>query len=192
VGVEMDGAQAQLSPNASGLAGLRMVLSPDELLDPVGRVSFLYEATLLSEDASAAAAHIAGLFDLSQEVFVPIESKQFGYAGTLTCFNPDSLHRLEVITPNEPENTMGRFFARCGPSYYMAFAESAVTEEIEALARERRAGCTRIPWGPPPQRDGVDLLFIHPPALGGLMLGLSRPTMAWHWSGHPERAVSHT
>jgi len=33
----------------------------------------------------------------------------------------------------------------------------------------------------------ADQLWLHPPALGGTMLGISRPTMAWRWSGHPER-----
>ena len=32
-----------------------------------------------------------------------------------------------------------------------------------------------------------DQAWVHPPTLGGVMLGLSRPTMAWQWSGHPER-----
>jgi hypothetical protein len=33
----------------------------------------------------------------------------------------------------------------------------------------------------------ANTLFLHPSALGGPMLGLSRPTQAWQWSGHPER-----
>jgi hypothetical protein len=40
-------------------------------------------------------------------------------------------------------------------------------------------------------RDGTaDNLFIHPKALGGMMLGVSRATHAWTWSGHPERVVA--
>jgi hypothetical protein len=30
-------------------------------------------------------------------------------------------------------------------------------------------------------------LFIHPAALGGMMSGISRTTVARTWSGHPER-----
>jgi hypothetical protein len=33
------------------------------------------------------------------------------------------------------------------------------------------------------ERDG---LWIHPSALGGLLLGVSRSTAAWEWSGPPE------
>jgi hypothetical protein len=34
-----------------------------------------------------------------------------------------------------------------------------------------------------------DQVWIHPPTLGGVMLGVSRPSMAWMWSGHPERVT---
>ena len=34
---------------------------------------------------------------------------------------------------------------------------------------------------------GADTLFLHASTLGGIMLGISRPTQAWQWSGHPER-----
>jgi hypothetical protein len=34
-----------------------------------------------------------------------------------------------------------------------------------------------------------DQIWIHPPSLGGVMLGVSRPSMAWMWSGHPERVA---
>ena len=33
------------------------------------------------------------------------------------------------------------------------------------------------------ERDG---LWIHPGALHGLLLGVSRTTLAWEWSGRPE------
>jgi hypothetical protein len=81
---------------------------------------------------------------------------------------------------------MGRFFARAGAAFYMAFAESGALAAIEARARERGDGITLVPPERPAGR-AADTAFLHPPALGGMMLGLSRPTMAWQWSGHPER-----
>jgi hypothetical protein len=159
-GVEpaLEGGQAHLDPAATGGIGLRVVLSPEAAQGRVGDVDFLYEVTLLVHDAPAAVDRCASLFGLDASAFVPIESKQYGYAGTLTLFDRERLGRFEVITPNDPGNTMGRFFARVGEAFY-----------------DRGDG------------RGADTVFLHPPALGGMMLGLSRPTMAWQWSGHPER-----
>jgi hypothetical protein len=35
----------------------------------------------------------------------------------------------------------------------------------------------------------ADQIWLHPATLGGMMLGLSRPSMAWSWSGSPERVT---
>jgi hypothetical protein len=32
-----------------------------------------------------------------------------------------------------------------------------------------------------------DTLFVHPRALHGVLAGISRDTLAWRWSGHPEQ-----
>ena len=188
LGVEpaVESGQAHVDPAAAGI-GLRIVASSDEHLEPVGDVDFLYEVTLLSADAPAAVDRCAELFALDPRAFVPIESKHYGYAGTLTLFDTDRLGRFEVITPNEPSKTMGRFFARAGESFYMAFAESPALAKIEERAREQGLGFTAEP--PAERRKGpaIDTVFVHPPVLGGMMLGLSRPTQAWQWSGHPER-----
>jgi hypothetical protein len=42
-------------------------------------------------------------------------------------------------------------------------------------------------WTGPRDTLTVDSLFIHPPVLGGVMIGVSRTTVAWMWSGHPDR-----
>ena len=187
-GVEpaMEGGQAFIDPAASGQLGCRAVLSPDEALERVGAIDFLYEVTLLVEDAGDAVARCAALFGLDADAFVAIESSNYGYRGELTLFQRDRLHRFEVITPYDPSKTMGRYFTRFGESYYMAFAETDALEAIEQRAAERGVGFTPVP-GPADRREGpADTVFLHPPALGGMMLGLSRPTMAWSWSGHPE------
>lgn len=182
----VEGGQAFVDPAAAGQVGLRIVLSRDEELEAVGDVDFFYEATLLVAGAASAAARCAAIFALDEGAFVPIESEQYGYAGTLTLFDRERLDRFEVITPDEPAKTMGRFFARFGESFYMAFAESHALPAIESRARELGSGITAVP--PSQGRSGAaDTLFLHPPALGGVMLGLSRPTQAWQWSGHPER-----
>jgi hypothetical protein len=69
----------------------------------------------------------------------------------------------------------------------MAFAESAAMTKIERAANEAHAGITVDRPATRAQTLTADQLWLHPPALGGMMLGVSRPTMAWRWSGHPER-----
>ncbi|MEN8158868.1 MAG: hypothetical protein ABFS41_02215 [Myxococcota bacterium] len=180
------GGQAFVDPAAAGEVGFRVVVSPDEELPRVGDVDFFYETTLLVGDAGAAGESCARMFALDPEAFVPIDSKHYGYAGVLTLFDRDRLGRFEVITPYDATKTMGRFFARFGECFYMAFAESHALGAIEARARELGKGHTPEP--PSAGRVGdADTLFLHPDALGGMMLGLSRPTQAWQWSGHPER-----
>lgn len=179
----LEGGQALLDPARSG-RGLRVVLSAEQQLDPVGDVDFLYEVTHLVGDAAEATRECADLFGLDSKSFVPISSEQYGYAGSLTLFDPDRLHRFEVIHPYEAHKTMGRFFDRFGESFYMAFAESRAIAKIQERARELGVGFTAEPVT---GDGGPDTLFLHPQALGGIMLGLSGPTIAWRWSGHPER-----
>jgi hypothetical protein len=187
-GIEVaeEGGQAFVDPSRSGDVGFRVVLSQDEEREIVGDLDFFYETTLLVADARAAAERCASIFALDPAAFVPIDSKHYGYAGTLTLFHPDLLGRFEVITPYDAAKTMGRFFSRFGESFYMAFAESPSLGAIEVRARELGVGHTPEP--PSEGREGdANTVFLHPDALGGMMLGLSRPTQAWQWSGHPER-----
>jgi hypothetical protein len=187
----LEGGQAHLDPAAAGEVGFRTVLSPHEELDVVGAIDFFYEATLLVADAEAAVGRCAAIFGLDAGAFVPIESARYGYRGALTLFDRDRLHRFEVITPTDPSKTMGRYFSRHGECFYMAFAESSALDTIEERALERGAGFTADPPAASPDgasRSGAaDTIFLHAPSLSGTMLGISRPTLAWQWSGHPER-----
>jgi hypothetical protein len=185
VSVERDDGRLLLSPEALGIAGLRAVVSAGSNAPAAGEglIRRLYEVTHLTPDAETATRAIAGRFGLAREHFVPIRSDQYGYAGSLTLFHPDRLDRVETITPYDLEKTMGRFFARFGPALYMSYAE---TDRPDAL-RERLQGLSPRDWTGP--REGrLDNLFLHPQALGGVMLGVSRTDHAWTWSGHPERA----
>ena len=147
----------------------------------------MYEVTLLTDNATNVVAKISDLFDLDVENFVPINSDHFGYDGTLTLFSSDELHRFEVIAPRPGDKTMRRFFERVGTSNYMAYADSDCLLTIE---REVEGSGLGITIRRPEERsrdETPDQLWIHPPVLGGMMLGISRPTMAWTWSGHPDR-----
>lgn len=178
-GVEPPSEHGQLFLDTAhtGGHGLRLVVSEGEPLEPVGAVDHLYEITNLVHEAEATVKEYVALFGLEDKAFQPIASKEYGYEGTLTLLDDERLDRFEVITPTDPEKTMGRYFSKSGESLYMCFAETGELATIEQRAQEANRPHTAVP----------DTLFLHPAALGGMMLGLSRRTVAWVWSGHPER-----
>ena len=185
-----EAGQLHLDEADTGVAGFRAVLSADAELPAVGDIDFLYEATVLAHESAPQCARIARLFGLAEAHFSTIVSEAFGYDGTLTLFHPDRLHRFEVIRPTRAGTTMARFLERAGDSLYMAFAETGRMLAIEQRARAAGLGITvDRPQG---RAEGVqaDQLWLHPQALGGMMLGLSRPSMAWRWSGRPDRVVA--
>lgn len=179
------GDQLFLAPAASGGHGLRCVLSPRRApAAPTGLITGLYEVTNLVTDYAPTAAAYADLFGLAAERFCPIESAEYGYRGILTMFDPAArLDRIECVTPHDLGTTMGRFMAKRGESLYMCFAEAPDLAAIRARLLEHAPhDWTGAPTAPVP-----DVLFIHPKALAGMMMGVSRTTVGWTWSGHPER-----
>jgi hypothetical protein len=177
------GDQLFLDGYALGIPGLSVMISPRVERARTGLMSNLYEVTHLTPDPEAAASAMARVFGLDVGQFAPIRSEQFGYAGLLTLFRPDALHRIETIHPFDRDKTMGRFYARFGPSLYMCYGE---TDRLPEL-RERLEREAPVDWTG--SRGDDDVLFVHPKALGGVMLGVSRTTHAWFWSGHPERVA---
>ena len=184
-GVEMasQGDQIFIAADALDSQGLRVVLSPAAERSPQGLLSRLYEVTNLVPNPKAWCERFAKLFGLDVRGFVPIRSENYGYDGTLTLFQPGELDRVEIIHPYDQDRTMGRFFAKRGPCLYMCYGESDRADDIRERAR------THAPndWTGPNDDRPPDGLFLHPNALGGVMLGVSRTTYAWTWSGAPER-----
>ncbi len=174
-----------LAPESLGIPGLRLLVTPERERSPAGLLRCLYEITHLTPDFAGAAAGLAALFDLERKHFVPIPSPQYGYDGLLTLFHPDRLDRVEAITPHDPANTMGRFFARRGPSLYMCYGES----DTPATVRDRLLEHAPDDWTGPREPGVPDNLYIHPKALGGSMIGVSRTSFAWSWSGRPDRVM---
>ena len=172
-----------------GIPGLRLVISAHETRAKVGDLDFLYEATILAQNPAELTARFAHVFTLDAQEFVTIDSPRFGYSGTLTLFRQHLLHRFEVIAPLDKDKTMGRFFNKVGPCLYMGFAETANILKIEQSLKEYGEGYTVDRPADRSESMPADQLWIHPATLGGMMLGLSRPSMAWRWSGHPERVV---
>jgi predicted enzyme related to lactoylglutathione lyase len=150
---------------------------------PVGDIRFVYEVTNPVADWKATSAHYAKLFGLDAARFSAIHSKLYGYEGTLTLFNPPAqLDRIEV-TQTSGGFAMDRFFQRRGDGLYMCYIE---TDDVQALAaRLRTRGARFTDSEDRPPETG---LFIHPSALHGMLMGVSRTNFAWVWSGHPELA----
>lgn len=182
-----DGERMVLDEAVTGVPGLRLLVGEHVDQESVGLIDTFYELTDLVADADAATRRLAEVLGLDAAAFEPIASDEYGYRGTLTLFQRDRLDRLEMITPDQAGTTMHRYYQRIGGGLYMAFAESGELAEIERRALDAGLGHTAVPA--PGKRDplGAHTVFLHPDALGGMMLGLSRRSYAWTWSGHPER-----
>jgi len=178
-------AAGQLFVDPAATLGMRVVLSPKHERAPVGLIRWVYEVTNVVKDWRAASDRYARIFALDQSKFVPIESKDFGYQGTLTMFDsPARLDRIEIAQPTRDELAMGRFHRKRGDSLYMFFVE---TEDVGAIAaRIEAAGSKANVW----RRDeaGAAEMFIHPNQFLGVLVGVSRTEVAWLWSGDPDRA----
>lgn len=177
-----EGGQAFVEPDQT--PGMRMVLSPEAERPAVGLISWLYEATNVIDDHEASAEFYAKSFGLDITHFSPIASDQYGYTGQLTLFDPpDRLDRIELSQITDPTKAMGRFHAKHGQSIYMCYVETAdVSAIIERLERSQSRWAGR---SDDPNPEG---LFIHPTALHGMLMGVSRTNLAWNWSGRPELA----
>lgn len=176
-----EGGQIFIEPEQT--RGMRTVITSASERARVGLISYLYEVTNIVDDHKEAASFYADAFGLDASRFSPIKSEQFGYKGTLTLFDPPGrLDRIELTEITEPSLAMGRFFARRGPSTYMCYAE---TEDTAALRGRLEARGARHTAG---REDGGGNLWIHPTALHGMLMGVSRTNLAWTWSGRPELA----
>jgi 4-hydroxyphenylpyruvate dioxygenase-like putative hemolysin len=182
-GVSFVRANGQLLIGADATAGMRAVISTFHERAPSGAIKWIYEVTNVVADWRAAAQRYARIFGLDASRFVAVESGDFGYAGTLTMFEPPQrLDRIEISQSASSTAAMGRFHARRGDSLYMFYVEA---DDVEAIAQRLRARGGRYT----PRKEGLrDGLWIHPTAFCGVLVGVSRTNVAWRWSGAPERA----
>jgi hypothetical protein len=180
---EQSGGQLLLDPRAT--FGMRTAISKHHERAPVGAIKWAYEVTNVVGDWRAASEQYARIFALDASRFSPITSKEFGYTGTLTLFNPpERLDRVEIAQITDYNLAMGRFHKRRGDSLYMFFVE---TDDVGALEHRLQALGARFAAH---RRDeaGLAELFIHPSAFLGVLVGVSRTEHAWTWSGDPDRA----
>lgn len=184
-GVRFQRQGGQIFLDKSATTGLNAVISEHHERAPIGAIKWIYEVTNPVADWQAAAQLYTRLFALDASKFSPIESKEFGYTGTLTLFEPpERLDRIEIAQITRPELAMGRFHQKRGDSLYMFFVE---TDDVGALEDRLKARDSRFASH---RRDAAGLaeMFIHPTAFLGVLVGVSRTEHAWTWSGDPDRA----
>ena len=179
-----EGGQLFIAPDQT--PGLRMVISQEVARPMIGLMRYLYEATNLISDHEAAASFYADRFGLDASRFVPIKSKQYGYDGQLTMFNPPArLDRIELSHITDDTRPMGRFMTRRGgETLYMCYIEA---EEIAPIVQRLDKRGMRYA-GRDPQSPNPEGIFLHPATLHGVLMGCSRTNLAWVWSGRPELA----
>ncbi len=163
--------------------GMPTTITEDVTREKVGHINYLYEVTNPVADWQDTAAKYTRMFGLEPTHYSPINSKFYGYEGTLTLFDPPNrLDRIEV-TQTSGDRAMDRFFQRRGQSLYMCYIE---TDDVEGLASRLRARGDR--YTASEDRPAETGLFIHPSALFGMLMGVSLTNYAWVWSGRPELA----
>jgi hypothetical protein len=184
-GIHFTRASGQLFLDRAATFGLNAVISVNHERAPLGAIKWIYEVTNVVGDWRAAADRYAKIFALDSSKFCPITSKDFGYTGTLTLFDPPArLDRVEIAQITDYNGAMGRFHQKRGDSLYMFFVEA---DDVEALAKRLDARKARYAaWRS--DEAGLAELFIHPSAFLGVLVGVSRTEQAWLWSGDPERA----
>lgn len=175
----------RLYPDKTDMFGLALAVSeeqeqPEHLYS--GPVDYLYEITQVLETAwQTVADHYVERIGLNGESFVGITFPRFGYEGVLMKFNEDRLDRIELSEAHDPAFPMGRFVKKRGDALYMCYIETNDLADVIARLEARGNKWTRRTTTPVEQ-DG---LWIHPSSLNGVLLGVSRRTLAWGWSGKP-------
>ena len=177
-----EAGQVHIEPNQT--PGMRIVLSTHVERRPVGLIKWLYEVTNVIDDHEGAAAFYADVFALDTAKFSPIKSRDYGYTGQLLLFDPpERLDRIELSQTADPERAMGSFATKRGQSIYMCYVETDDVPGVIERLEQRGSRFAR-------RRDeqNPEGLFIHPSALHGTLMGVSRTNLAWNWSGRPELA----
>ncbi len=163
--------------------GMPTVIVQDQPRDYVGHIRCVYEVTNPVGYWEAAASYYTDIFGLDELKYCPIESKLYGYKGTLTLFDPP--HRLDRIevTQTWGGGAMDRFWQKRGDSLYMCYIE---TDDVTAM--EQRLQAANLRYAPGEGRPDGTNIFIHPQTLFGMLMGVSKTNYGWLWSGRPDLA----
>lgn len=185
--VRFEKADGRLYPDSADLYGLPLAISAVHASGKArapGPIEFLYELTMVLRSRwQDVAGHYVQRLALQPARMVDITFARFGYEGSLMMFDPDRLDRIELSEAHDPAFPMGRFSAKRGDALYMCYAQTDDLAQVIARLEEHGHRWTRRTQTPQ-ERDG---LWIHPSALNGVLMGVSRHSLAWQWSGRPDR-----
>src|SRR5208337_3067431 len=153
-GVSFEQSAGQLYLDAAATFGMRTVISQHRERAPVGAIKWAYEVTNVVGDWQAASARYARIFGLDAAKFNPIESKDYGYTGVLTLFDPPA--RLDIADHRRQPCD--------GP-----FSQTARRLAVHVFRRDRRrrrarkapAGARRAFRGASPRPGGAGGI-VHP------------------------------
>ncbi|NYT45437.1 VOC family protein [Alcaligenaceae bacterium] len=169
------------------LYGMPLVVSPPHPAYPATEptsIEFVYELTVVLKSSwREVAGHYTDLFGLDADKRVGITFPRFGYEGSLLMFNDEHLDRIELSEAHDPAYPMGRFSAKQGDGLYMCYVQTNDLADVISRLDTHKCRWTRR-TDTPVEQDG---LWIHPSALNGVLIGVSRTSLAWGWSGKPER-----
>jgi catechol 2,3-dioxygenase-like lactoylglutathione lyase family enzyme len=184
-GVRHAQADGRLYLEREDLYGMPLVVSAAAPQSrAAGPVEFLYELTMvLRSPWQEVEGHYADRLGLQRERSVGITFERFGYTGTLMMFDPDRLDRIELSEAHDPAFPMGRFSAKRGDALYMCYVQTDDLADVIARLDRHGQRYTRRTQTPV-ERDG---LWIHPSAINGVLMGVSRHSLAWQWSGRADR-----
>jgi hypothetical protein len=173
VAVAEEAGQLFVPSTAVHGGGFRAVVTPQGDGPRAGVMTRLHEVTFLTPDPQESAASLVETFRLSTDYFAPAESEAFGFAGTHVNLTAAQRDDIETVKPTDMDKAMGRFFARRGSALYMCFGESDDLEGVRALAMEHAPDDWTGPREGPLEKGSI---FLHPKALGGVMLGIRAAT----------------
>lgn len=188
-GVQFSQAEGRIYIPGAQLHGLPLVITEGEKTidrSPDALVTHLYELTVVLDTSwDTVAQNYSKKLGIDRQYEVPITFERFGYTGTLMKFSADQLDRIELSEAHDENFAMGRFSKRHGDGLYMCYVETNNLAEIIRRLEARNGKWTRRTTETV-ERDG---LWVHPSMLHGVLLGISRDTLAWGWSGDASKIL---
>jgi methylmalonyl-CoA/ethylmalonyl-CoA epimerase len=134
-----------------------------------GAVTALSHVAIATPDADALAATLAAALGATRGGEELLDQGAlrvvFVHAGPVT---------FELLEPRSPEHTVARFLAARGPGLHHVSLEVRDAEAV--LDRCRAAGVRLIDERTRPGAHGTRVAFLHPKAVGGVLLELSQAT----------------